>query len=113
MSADNGVYIAEFPLVGGGVEYRVTEAGAIDNCELSYLGDDPNLKNLEDAYRFAYFGGVKSFSDKKSAYDLAFAIAEDYDRNGWTLEYGVSSLKFERPIVQMSLEDVQEVINNA
>ena len=86
MSADNGIYIAEFP----GPIYRVVEASAIENCCDESLGED-----LINKYRQDYFGRCKIFTNEQEAFNEAFRISKLV---GWT-EYGIQKLVFDRPLV--------------
>lgn len=96
MSADNGIYIGEFPTSSGGKEYRVTEAAAIDNCfdQTGYSKEDT------DDYRARYFGKATVFYDLTEAEMYAF----DLSRKNWT-EYGVQYLEFDRPLNLTNLTD--------
>ena len=103
MSADNGVYIAKFPKVDGGVEFRVAEASAIDNCTLFPLvGLD-----MEDAYRVLIFGDSSVFTDYSEAEAFAEQEAAKYD----VLEYGIQILDFNRAFPTMSKEEALKIIN--
>jgi hypothetical protein len=105
MSADNGIYIAEFPKADGTVEYRVVEAGAIDNVLLSYRPMGEERTRLEDAYRVLYFGDARSFSDKKEAGLYALELSEER-----YTEYGVAHIKMDRPLVEMTSDEAMAVL---
>jgi hypothetical protein len=81
MSADNGIYILQTPAIGGGFEYRVTEAGAIDN--ITYENENGNPEQV-----VSYFGKCKVFTDHTEAWQEAARLEPQYD----ILEYGVSSI---------------------
>ena len=110
MSADNGVYIAEFPTSDGGKEYRVTEAMAIDNCDLQYLPLGDERTKMEDAYRYSYFGNCPSYPTLQAAETEAMEIYADIVKNGWYTEYGVCNLKFNRPLVRFTKEEEQKIL---
>jgi hypothetical protein len=85
MSADNGIYIAQFP-----DGYRVAYAMGIDNIDFYPAGTKERKEILKD-----YFGKSEVFptiSDAyKSAEDLLIAMSDIED--GFTyLEYGICSL---------------------
>jgi len=96
MSADNGIYIGKFPRTDGGIEYRVVHAQAIDNVD---YGDTEH----QDLYRVLYFGKAPVFSDADSAWEVARICSKNYD----ILEYGVSELEFDRPLLNLSVEEAE------
>lgn len=77
MSADNGIYIAEFP--NG---YRVIKAAAIDNLS---LGD----KVIKEKYVRDYFCKAKLIPNLDAATRIAFKMEQE----GYT-EYGVNNIGF-------------------
>ena len=83
MSADNGIYIAEFP----NQEWRVVHAQAIDN--LSYEPDDEDGFNAAQVIHYFNTRAPK-FGSKEQAMVAAHTMAEDYP----ILKYGVSVIKF-------------------
>lgn len=93
MSADNGVYIAEFP-----DGFRVAHAQAIENCF-----DSPDFPDsLTDAYRGMIFGSSKVFASEFDAYTEAYIIYKSImnAEYGGVVEYGIASLgKFDRPLM--------------
>ena len=104
MSADNGIYIAEFPTLDGGREWRVAYGSAIDN--LDYYPAD----SIEEAQEImSYFGRSEAFTNQ----DDAFKKAQDiYDTVGWT-EYGIRGLTpFEHPfeVYKNRAETEQEIV---
>ena len=104
MSADNGIYVAEFP-VGKQVEYRVIEAAAIDNV---YSGNEAN----QDEYRLAYFGKSYAWEDKSTALSFASCLQKSVSYT----EYGIVELKFDRPLkfgpVKISPPTSERLLNN-
>jgi hypothetical protein len=86
MSADNGIYVAEFP-TSTGKEYRVAH---LQNIE------DVNYGSVEeqDECRSRFFGTARVFALKNVAFTYAYGVAE----NITILEYGVSFLQFDRPL---------------
>lgn len=114
--SEENVYVAQFSTTNNGVEYRVVQCEdyTIEKCDCDWMWTriyPDQIKKIEDAYRFQIFGMAKSFVDKNSAYSYAFNLAEQYEKNGYTLLDGVCSLKFDRPIVQMSLEEAAEILS--
>ena len=105
MSADNGIYIARFTKTDGTVEFRVTEAGAIDNIELSYMEKGDERTRLEDAYRTLYFKNAKSFSDENEAGLYALRLAKEC-----YTEYGVCQINMDRPLTSLSNEEAEEIV---
>ena len=99
MSADNGIYIAEFPKEDGTIEYRVAHAQAIENV-------DYGTTQEQDAYRAAIFGEARCFSNKDDAILFAHKEEESYD----ILEYGVSRIRFDRPLVNMTKDQIKDVL---
>lgn len=111
MSADNGIYIAEFPTEDGKVVYRVAYAQAIDNCFLrSYE------RELEDAYRVSYFADTPIFTDKTEAILYAHSKSDEFLSEPYAdgfypiLEYGVSMLYMDRPLLDMTKEQANSRI---
>ncbi len=100
MSADNGIYLGEFPTHEGGVEYRVIHAQAIDNV-------DYGTQEEQDYTRVSYFGCVPAFSDIEAARKEAFRLEEKIMRETGVLEYGVCSSKFDRPLLKVSPEEAE------
>lgn len=103
MSADNGIYIAKCQ-----DGYRVAEAQAIDNC---FLNRDSFTQELEDAYRFLYFGDSKLFNSLESARLYASEIELDiYSSDIPILEYGICLIDFsDRPFIIMTKEEAEEI----
>ena len=94
MSADNGIYIAEFP-----DGYRVAECGAIENCD-----DDPAYPDeVTDAYRRLYFGESLVYSSEPEAF---IAAGEIEPLIGWT-EYGICSVEYNRPFPTISAAEAR------
>lgn len=104
MSADNGIYIGKFPLVDGGYEYRVIEAQGIENCD---YGDD---RKIQDLTRVIYYKGsrVAVFYRENYAWKWARELAEDYS----ILEYGISLIEYDRPLLSISPEDANEELSH-
>jgi hypothetical protein len=100
MSSDNGIYVARFPK-NDGYEWRVSLANAIDNCDLSWMN---NPTATEDAYRFLYFGTKKSFASAEEAFVYAVKLS-----SGTRTEYGVCALEFDRPLVEMTIEQAENI----
>ena len=109
MSADNGIYIAEFPTVDGKKEYRVTYAMAIDNCSLDFMGLGAARDKMEDAYRWCYFGRCTPFSSRDEAEKEARKILEAMGPRP-VLEYGICGIGFGRPLVKMSEEEANAAL---
>ena len=92
ISADNGIYIAEFPTLDGSREWRVIHAQAIDNLDYYPEGSPEEAREIVE-----YFGTDRAriFGDSDSAFKAAFEMQDEY---GWT-EYGVCTLPaFEYPM---------------
>ena len=88
MSADNGIYVARFPMAGFnlGHIYHVADCAAIDNTE---DGD----QNSNDWYRWRLFGRAPTFYTEWQAIEYAQLLS----KSRWT-EYGVVYLRFNRPL---------------
>lgn len=115
MSADNGIYIGKFPkglahndqgedcIYYDTFEYRVIHAQNIEDCEYG------STQEMKDASLCDYFGEdrvVKIFSDRRDALLFAHDWAKEFD----ILEYGVSEMEFDRPLVQMTKGQINEVL---
>lgn len=81
MSADNGIYIAEFS-----DGFRVIHARAIDN-----LGFFPIGSPAEEEEWKRYFGDAKKFETIEDAQRYAFELADEVQQWGY-LEYGINYL---------------------
>lgn len=97
MSADNGIYVGTFPTQGG-KEYRVIHAQAIDNVD---YGD----QEMQDNTRVAYFGDAVSFGNLDDAMEEAKFLADKEIKETGILEYGISILDFERPLLNKTVEE--------
>lgn len=90
MSADNGIYIAEFPTLDDGREWRVCVAAAIENLDYYPEGSPEEAREI-----VRYYGNVQPLSSLDAACKKAFELQDDY---GYT-EYGVCRLPaFEYPM---------------
>lgn len=83
ISADNGIYIGEFP----NQEWRVRHAQAIDN--LGYEPDDEDGFNAVQVINY-FNTGAATFGSKEQAMVAAHRMAEDHQ----ILEYGVNLIHF-------------------
>ena len=65
-------------------------------------------QEMKDASLCDYFGEdrVKIFSDRRDALLFAHDWAKEFD----ILEYGVSEMEFDRPLVQMTKGQINEVL---
>jgi hypothetical protein len=94
MSADNGIYILQTPVMNGdGFEYRVVHAQAIDNI---FWGENGYNKDGDPKAVVEYFGKCEVFQGEESARTEAFRlydeITEGEDGYG-IVEYGVSTIE--------------------
>ncbi len=116
MSADNGVYIGRFPGVGSSVEYRVIHAQAIENCDDS--GNRPEThdqafeghaqdREIVDWNRVSYYGNAKTFSNHAEAFTEAQKLADDIlsDEYCPILEYGICDIVYDRPLLDLTVEE--------
>ncbi len=88
MSADNGIYILKTAArEGGGYEYRVTHAMAIENIYYD-VSSGEQWEHFIPEIAFQYFGDCQVFTDDQEALNYAHKQAEEYP----VLEYGVCVL---------------------
>ncbi len=88
MSADNGIYILKTAAQkGGGYEYRVTHAQAIENIYYD-VSSGEQWEHFIPEIAFQYFGEGQVFTDEQEALGYAHKKAEEYA----VLEYGVCVL---------------------
>lgn len=94
MSADNGVYVAEFPTRDGGKEWRVAEySDSCINDLFGHLMPPDEKKDVIDSI----FGG-ESFDNRDDANALAFKLDAPDEDGGWSqTEYGVCQISFDFP----------------
>ena len=98
ISADNGIYIAEFPTLDGGREWRVIEAQAIGNLDY-YPEDSP--EEAREIVRYFGSDSTRIFSDLDAALKAAFEVEDEILKDDFCpiLEYGVCRLPaFEYPM---------------
>lgn len=98
MSSDNGIYVGTFPTPSGEKEYRVIHAQAIDNVD---FGD----QEMQDYTRVSYFGSAISFGTLDLAMEEAGFLANKVLDDCGLLEYGISVLHFERPLINKTVEE--------
>ena len=103
MSADNGIYIAEFPTSTGGKEWRVVHCQNIEDCWDQELGE---------ASIVLKFGRSKVHTDYIEAEREAFKIADEIlsDSMCPILEHGVQDLEFNRPFPTMTEEEADQKV---
>lgn len=104
MSADNGIYIlktkAAKPLIDSDFEYRVIEAGAIENIYYDpIVGTEGKLPIPETL--FSYFGKEKVFIREAEAREYAEELADACT----ILEYGVCMLDHSDMVFPSHLTD--------
>ncbi len=83
MSADNGIYILE--TTDG---YRVVERGAIDNIEYHPIKED-GISYMEVFMTW----NDKANLTKEEAYLEASKIADELEKHGYPLEYGIAMIR--------------------
>ena len=98
ISADNGIYIAEFPTLDGSREWRVIHAQAIDNLDYYPEGSPEEAREIIE-----YFGtdSARIFSNLDAALKAAFELEDEILNDDFCpiLEYGVCRLPaFEYPM---------------
>lgn len=106
MSADNGIYVASFPIADSTeVQWRVIHAQAIDNVDYGSMAE-------QDASRWAYFGDAKTFSNKKDALTYAHDLEEEILNDDFCniLEYGVNCIEFEHPLIPHTEEQIKKIL---
>ena len=103
MSADNGIYIAEFPGKRG-PEYRVIHAQAIENCDA--LSDPIEWAH---AYRALYFGDAMVHYDKVTALMEASTL---FTLHGPYIEYGIQHIRYDEPFVPMTQQEANNYLRN-
>jgi hypothetical protein len=102
MSADNGVYIAEFPTRDGGKEWRVAHCQNIEDCDIPEVGD---------AYLVTKFSRSKVYTDYSAAVTAAWSMYEEIlaecveDGMPPIVEYGVSELYRQDPFPTTTEEE--------
>jgi hypothetical protein len=102
MSADNGIYIGEFPIADR-KEWRVIHAQAIENCDDDSGYYPPALPQyITDLYRVLYWGASMVFDTIEQAREEAWTI-DDEMRKGdfYILEYGICFIEYDRPLLDM------------
>lgn len=105
MSADNGIYIAQFP-VGDTFEYRVAVAQAIENCDWPTPGSE-----TAQAYTWLYFHKAPVFLSERWARDHAFQLYDEIEKSDFPiLEYGISTLKFNFEFPKLTEEEARKII---
>jgi hypothetical protein len=103
MSADNGVYVAKFPTLNSGVEYRVAHLQNIEELDYNSIYDIP--EDVVIAYRNFSFANSPIFLDEQEAIDYAYKLEESIVFT----EYGVCSVEYNTPIT-MTERDAEKII---
>jgi hypothetical protein len=88
MSADNGIYILEFPTENGEKEFRVAHAQAIENI----TWDVPYGWDYHPEEIVIYFGSVSNaarFTHEKDAIEYAYKKIKEL----YVCEYGIQLLR--------------------
>jgi hypothetical protein len=106
MSADNGIYIGIFPTAGG-KEYRVIEAQAIDNCSFDDSLHDPIPGEVTEWYRVIYYRNAEVFTNKTEALIYAEKLANEQE----ILEYGISGIEYDRPLLPLHADEAEAKLN--
>lgn len=103
MSADNGVYVARFPLSAEicSPVWRVAHAQNIEDTE-----DCDLPREVTDAFRVAKFGESQMHTSEASALAEANKLYQDLD----VCEYGICWLEFDRPLPAWTPEHVSAVL---
>lgn len=106
MSADNGVYIAEFPTTTGGKEWRVSHCQNIEDC------DDPELGEACLVLKFGQSEVHANYTEaEKKAFELEKKILSD--NMCPILEHGVQDLQFDKPFPTMTEEEADRKIEES
>ncbi len=96
MSADNGIYILKTAArVGGGYEYRVTHAQAIENIYYDVASGE-QWEHFIPEIAFQYFGDCQVYKNEDAAGSYAHLLAQSYP----ILEYGVCGLDHPKEFFQ-------------
>jgi hypothetical protein len=110
MSADNGIYVAKFPIDDGGnpyFEYRVAELQNIEDC---YAASD-RPKYITDAMIVVAFGDAKIYYNKDKAHTYAHKLYKDIMNSECPIiEYGVCELEFAKPIQGLTVSQAENVL---
>lgn len=110
MSADDGIYIGTFPTENGEIEYRVSHAQNIGDCDTCDCGDPKCARTSEvvDHNRLMTYIDAKVFTDHDQAVLYAYSVAKKMYEEDEAPEYGVCSIAYERPILKKSFEEALE-----
>lgn len=103
MSADNGIYIAQFPTC-----FRVCYGSAIENIEHYPQGSEERKSELKD-----YFGKSPLYRLESQAMEAAREMSKGYD----TLEYGICILsgvwdEFDPEVLAKDLAEIEPEYNH-
>jgi len=113
MSADNGIYIAKFPIAGdsSNVEFRVKELQNIEDCYTNGCTSLPLEVAL--ATRVIAFSDAKVFENKKEAEMYAIQLYNNV-MNGECpiIEYGICDIEFEEPLPKISVKTARDFIDD-
>lgn len=109
MSADNGIYIAKFPVDDSYFEYRVVEAQNIEDC----FPNEATPENVTDATVVKVFGNCKVFMSENKAHAHAQKLYDKVMASECPIvEYGVCGIEFKKPIADMSICRAEAILNN-
>src|ERR1700748_60625 len=109
MSADNGIYIAKFPIDDGYFEYRVVHTQNIEDC----FHNEKTPENVTDAIIVKVFDNAKVFMSKIKADTYAIKIYEEIMGSDCPIvEHGISEIEFKKPMLDISVARADAIINN-
>jgi hypothetical protein len=92
----------------GSFEYRVIDAQAIENCEDSDFGD-----HVLDCTRLCYYGKAKPFYSEEEAVKEALRMEKEIMESDFpVLEYGISTIEYDRPLLKMSVEEARKKLDD-
>lgn len=122
MSSDNGCFVGVFPKANGSKEYRVIEAGAIENCDYEFGATEKDEngflvlsdreKELQDCERLMYYGQARSFDNEVDALKAAHKLHEEVLRDFGVCEYGVCTIEYDRPLPNLSHEEAKAKLDS-
>ena len=81
--------------------YKVAHVQAIENCDY----DNKWPKELIDWYRVVYFQDAPVFFDKSVAWECAYSIESEMEKEGDFIEYGICEIHYDTQLLDISIEE--------
>lgn len=114
MSADNGIYIAKFPIddTKSNFEYRVAHLQNIEDCFPQSYRPGYRPEYVVDALIVVNFGDAKVFYVKDNARKYAEKLYDDeMNSESPIVEHGICEIEFTKPVQEISKSKAENILS--